>query len=167
MATSWWACCPRCHSPSTPTSAAFNTTALTTPTTSIAPSHRCVPDVGAAHALQCTAMCDEALTHVPVPTDCSAPCPTHTCHREPTSATVVAMATSHALLLLSTSDLEASVCQRPVVFRSRSVSRSALLPQICLSALLGSVWAPAQGCQRPRARLPVGERAAGNETPVV
>jgi hypothetical protein len=121
-AISWWACCPRCHSPSTPTGAAFNTLA---PTTSIAPSHRA-----------------------------------------PTSATVVAKSTSRALLLLSTSDLEASVCQRPVVFRSRSVTRSALLPS-CLSALLGSVWAPAQGCQRPRARLPAGERAAGNETPVV
>jgi hypothetical protein len=54
-----------------------------------------------------------ACTHTPT-TDCSASCPTHTCHREPTNATVVAKSTSLALLLLlSTSDLEASVCQRP------------------------------------------------------
>ena len=68
------------------------------------------------------------------------PAPTHTpltkthatCHREHLSARTVATSCA-LLLLLSTSDLEASVCQRPVVFRSRSVTRS------------------------------VGERAAGNE----
>ena len=62
----------------------------------------CSTLMAAGHALQCTAMCDEALTHVPTPThpttDCSAPCPPHTCHREPTSATVVAITTSHVLL---------------------------------------------------------------------
>ena len=99
------------------------------------------------------------------------PAPTHTpltkthatCHRELTSATVVANATSRALLLLlSTSALGASVCQRPVVVRSRTVTRSALLPsQICLSALsprlIRACWrqktAPNPG-QNPRQSAP-------------
>ena len=77
--------------------------------------------------------------------------PITTCHRELTSATVLMAVTALCalLLLLSTSDLEASVCQRPVVFRSRTVTISALLPS-CLSALLGSVWAHT-ACVLPRA----------------
>ena len=143
-ATSWLVWSPRCSSPSTQTSAAFST--LATPTTLCVPSHRCVLQLVHSTLWQlgvlCLAQpCDErtdsyVCTHTS--TDCSAPCPTHMPHRAQTSATVETTSTSRALLLLlSTSALEASVCQRPVVFRSRSVTRSA------------------------------GERAAGNETPVV